>query len=573
MKLTYCAKIENPESHQLKVIIEGTKEASENNLTFFMPSWSPGSYLMREYGRNVRSFTAQSENGEFLYFEQLDKGKWQIDWPKSDLKKASNKFTVTYEVFCHELTVRTSHIDASHAFLHGPSIFMGLEDKILENPTLEVQFPPAWTKITTGLKDISEKREKFLYSAKNYDELIDCPLEIGCHETDGFMSAGKEHHLAWYGKTFKHKNDLKKDIKTVVDHISGFFGGVPYDQYMIITHLVPGLFGGLEHSNSTALQFCSTKFTERKGYLNWIELVAHEYFHTWNVKRIRPRELGPFNYTEEALTKMHWLTEGLTSCMDQLFVYRMGLSTQEEYLDLMKDNLNRYYAIPGRKFHTLEDSSFNSWIKLYRPDENHNNSSISYYLKGGLVFFVLAILMHEKGSSLNELILKLWKGYEDRPEVGYEKEEILAMIEELAGLDVCNEFDRMLSTTEEIDFESHLKKIGVDVEYDNEVKPNLGFVPDFKGDRVCIKSVVLDGPSYKSGLNAGDEIIAIDGMRILKSMFDNYSKFLLVDTSYTFTVSRLNQLVDVEVVVEKAPRKIKMLKSNDISKTALSLGV
>ena len=403
MKLSYKIIIDAPSTHQARVIIEGKKESSEKKLDFFLPRWSPGSYLIREYSRHISGIIATTSNGERLDIEQTATSVFEIDWNKSNLKKEDDSFTLSYFIYCHELTVRTSHIDDSHAFLHLPTLLMGILKHSILNPTLQLNFPPRWSHLTTGLRDISQKREDFIYSAANYDELIDSPIEIGCHETDGFQAFGVDHHLAFYGNQLPHKENIKADIKKIVEHIAGFMGGVPYEKYSFITHFSPGLYGGLEHCNSTALQFCPTQITNRKGYCNYLTLVAHEYFHTWNVKRIRPLELGPFNYLSEATTKLLWLAEGLTSLMDELFVYRMGLISIDEYLEMQKDNLNRYYATPGKKFHSLDDSSYNAWIKLYRPDENSHNSSISYYLKGGIVFFALNIMLAEKNKSIKRI--------------------------------------------------------------------------------------------------------------------------------------------------------------------------
>ena len=369
----------------------------------------------------------------------------------------------------------------------------------------------------------------------------------------------------------KHDHNLKADIKTIVETVLKTTKEIPYEKYTFMTHFAPGLFGGLEHCNSTALQYSSTSMTDRKSYIGWLELVAHEYFHTWNVKRICPVELGPFDYLTEAKTKMHWLTEGLTSFMDQLFVYRSGLSTLEEYLESMKVNLNRYFSVPGRKFHSLEDSSFNTWIKLYRPDENSNNSSISYYLKGGLVFFVLNTLLVKKNSGIDELFDLLWKRYKDNTSVGVTDLEVYEMISKLAGVEVKDQFAHMIRSTEEIDFEAFLKDMSIDVEYEEAKKADLGIKNKIVGDNIVISSVTLDGVAYKSGLNAGDEIIAIDGMRISKSNFSDYPKFLEVNKTYSFLVSRLGILRDIHVLMDKGDRVIKSLKSTDTNKTSTFL--
>lgn len=565
MKLSYKLVIETPSTHQVRVIIEGKKESSEKALDFFLPRWSPGSYLIREYSRHLSNPIATTKNGERLFLEQTNTSVFKIDWEKSSLKKEDDFFSLSYQVYCHELTVRTSHVDESHAFLHLPTMLMGVVGRSLENPMIELNFPASWSRVTTSLKDISDKREVFLYTALNYDELIDSPIEIGCHETDGFKINGIDHHLAFYGSQLPHKENIRSDIKKIVEYIANFMGEMPYERYSFITHFSPGLYGGLEHLNSTALHFCPTQIATRKGYVNYLALVAHEYFHTWNVKRIRPYELGPFDYLKEATTKLLWLAEGLTSLMDELFIYRMGLITLEEYLEMQKDNINRYYSIPGKKFHSLDDSSYNAWIKLYRPDENSNNSSISYYLKGGIVFFALNILLYEKNKSVNDLLKLLWDDYKKNPERGVTAEQVYKMIEDVAGSDVRNQFETMTSTTNDIDLEALCSRAGLRFDWDKTETPWLGMDADFYGDRVLVKSVILDGPAYKGGLNAGDEIIAINGMRVLKDRFNEHTKYLRPNETYDFTVARLSNLVRVSVNVGINPAKIKTIVASDVA--------
>jgi predicted metalloprotease with PDZ domain len=572
VKLSYKIKIDQPSTHQVFVSITGKKDSKNMIFDLFLPRWSPGSYLMREYSRHISRPMAQTSNGEVLFFEQIDTSVFRIDWKKSEIKTIDDNFTFSYFVYAHELTVRTSHVDSSHAFLHLPSLLMGIVDQEITDPTIEISFPASWSKISTGLKDISTKREQFIYTAKNYDYLIDSPIEIGCQETDGFKAFGVDHDLAFYGKTLPHNENLKADMKKIVEHIAGFFGGVPYEKYTFITHFSPGLFGGLEHNNSTALHYCPTQLTTRKGYINFLALVSHEYFHTWNVKRIRPLEFGPFNYLKEATTKLLWLAEGLTSLMDELFIYRMKLITVEEYLEMQKDNLNRYYSVQGRRLHTLDDSSFNAWIKLYRPDENMNNSSISYYLKGGIVFFALNILFAEKNKSINDFLKLLWEDFNKNPERGLNPEQVYAMVESVGGKEIREKFYEMTSTTKEIDLESLCMSAGMKFEWEKSDAPWLGVDAEFNGDRVSLKAVTLDGPGYKAGLNAGDEIIAINGMRILKDRYNDYSKYLQVNKKYNFTVSRLSQLVEIELLVENAPSKLKAITVVDKVKLDKILG-
>lgn len=566
MILKYLVEIKAPETHMVRVKIDAMRPKNTNKLQFFLPSWSPGSYLMREYSRNIRTLRVLNKTGEFLYFDQITKGIWEIDWTKSDIKSDSEEFSFEYEIYCHELTVRTSHVDISHAFLHGPSYLMGVVDHEMKNPIIEFKFPALWAKLHTALDDVSDIRDQFIYTAKSYDDLIDTPVEIGCHESDGFMHDGLEHHLVFYGDQYDHPYDLKADIKKIVETVSSHFSSIPYERYMFITHLSKNLFGGLEHKNSTALQFDGRKLKNRKDYINWLALVAHEYFHTWNVKRIRPIELGPFNYTEENYTKLHWLTEGLTSFMDELFVLRSGLINLKEYLIMQRQNLVRYYSVAGKKFHSLEDSSFNAWIKLYRPDEFSNLSSISYYLKGGLVFSTLHFEFQKVGASINDLLNALWDRYNLNPEVGVTKDEVLDMIEQIGNTKIRDQFELRISTTEDIDFDTYYQENGMQFIWEESNKASIGVDWEFNGENVFIAKVNLDEAAYKAGLNAKDEILAVNRVRFSKEDANNLDSILTVGKTYTFTVSRMNKLYEIPVTIGCEARQLKDIQIIDEEK-------
>jgi predicted metalloprotease with PDZ domain len=350
-------------------------------------------------------------------------------------------------------------------------------------------------------------------------------------------------------------------------------GGMPYDKYIFITHFVPKLYGGLEHLNSTALHFDGRKLGNRKDYLNWLALVAHEYFHLWNVKRIRPRELGPFDYLNEGYTTMLWLAEGLTSFMDNLFVLKSQLCSLEEYLEMVRSDFETYFHTPGRKFHSLEDSSFNAWIKLYRPDENSKNSSVSYYLKGGLVFSILNILLIEKGKHFDDFLKLLWKSYEDRPLEGVSKQEVFDLVRELVGAEGFDLFQDMIETTKEIDFEKYYARIGLKFNWDSPKSPYLGADFEYRDERVFVKSVTLDSPAYKFGLNAGDEILAINNLRFLKADAHDFSKLFIAGMNYDLLISRLDKLSTLSIVFEETPRTLKEIQVIDREKALKALGV
>lgn len=570
MKVSYLVDIKEPHLHLVRVTMTLQRPEKTRDLEVFLPSWSPGSYLMREYARHIRWIKATQENGEELWVDQTAKGTWVVSWEKSQLKKQLDGVSLTYEIYLHELTVRTSHVDSTHAYLHGPTYLMGVHGYEM-GPTIEFRFPPLWTHLSTSLKEVDGPREKFVFTAEDYDRLLDRPVEIGCHETDGFLVDGVPHALAFYGETYPHGQNLKKDLQTVVAEVARTMGGMPFDRYQFITHFAPKIYGGLEHLDSTVLQFDGRRLGGRKDYQMYLALAAHEYFHAWNVKRIRPRALGPFDYRNEAYTDLLWLAEGLTSFMDDWFVYRAGLSTLEEYLDVVKGNLETYYGTPGRKFHSLEDSSFNAWIKLYRPDENSRNSSISYYLKGGLVFNVLHFLLLEKGKGVDDLLKLLWDDFLRRPEIGLERKDVYAMVQELGGEKILESFSTMIETTQEIDFDSAFKRVGLELKWVDGAPSWLGAEWDFSGDRAIVRGVLLDSPAARSGLNVGDEVIALNGIRALKEDVEKWGQLLKPEVTYHLTVSRLGKLTNLELMTDKGPRILKEIAIVDRARAEAAL--
>jgi predicted metalloprotease with PDZ domain len=249
--------------------------------------------------------------------------------------------------------------------------------------------------------------------------------------------------------------------------------------------------------------------------------------------------------------------------MDELFIYQCGLITLQEYLEMQKKNLNRYFKTKGRRFHSLEDSSFNAWIKLYRPDENSGNSTVSYYLKGGIAFWCLNVLVVRSGSNMQALLKLLWERYKQDPAVGVTKEEVYAMVEQLSSSQVREEFEMMIETTQELDLEAYFAKAGLKINFEREAGSYLGFVAENRSGALFIKSVELDGPAYKSGLNAGDEILAINSLRVKHGDLEQLKQNLLSDVPYSFTITRLGQLQEIEVIPGNAPSLVKNIEVVD----------
>ncbi|PIP89978.1 MAG: hypothetical protein COW01_00710 [Bdellovibrionales bacterium CG12_big_fil_rev_8_21_14_0_65_38_15] len=573
MHLSYKISIPKPSNHMLNVKISLSEFDFDAPFTFFMPVWSPGSYLVREYSRHVQGVRCFDEQGRRVFVEQSDKNRYTVNCQHPDFKVAPRSISFEYEVYCNELTVRTSHIDSTHAFIHGPSVFMGIEDHAMKDLVLEVEFPPLWSNLSTTLKDISTERAVFKYQASDYDELLDSPIEIGCQETDGFMYEGKEHWWIYWGLLPKLEWNLKQDIEKLVAEVAKVPGELPYEKYMFMAHFAPGLYGGLEHSSSTVLAFDPLKMVNRKSYLDWLSLVAHEYFHVWNVKRIRPKALGPFDYQKENYTKMLWLSEGLTVFMDELFVLRSGLSTVEEYLEQQKTNMNRLLSTAGRKFDSLEDSSFNAWIKLYRPNENSMNSTVSYYLKGGLAFFVLNAWLKPFDKSINDFIAKLWSDYKSHPESGIDEDIVFNIIESLSDKKTRDDFSYLISGTDDLPLEAAAKECGLEIVFEQSLKVWTGLDMKFQAEQVFIDRVHLDSPGMKDEFNSGDELITIDGLRVMKSQWDKHSEWLKPEQKYQVVVARHGRLTELELTPARSPSLIKEIKVLDAKAVSKAFGL
>ena len=536
--IKYTLSFPQRRQHLLEIRLDLQLENSTDFIDLNLPVWSPGSYVVRDYSRHLRNVTAQTKTGTSINVEQVEKARYRVE------TSGVQELTVCYQVYCNELTVRTSELNDAHAFLHGPTHFFAVDGVEFDKYQVELDLPSDWKSVSTGLTEINKNK---LYEAASYDDLLDCPLEIGSHEIASFMVQGKPHYLACYGPLLPHKKKVLADIERIINHVADYVGEIPYDNYTIISHFLPKIFGGLEHKNSTAVQFCSLNFGSKEGYEQWLGLIAHEYFHTWNIKRIRPNHLDTFDYSKENFTDMLWLAEGLTSFVDDQFVYRMGFHTLEEYLQVIKNNLNCYESIPGRYQHSLEESSFNAWIKLYRPDENSNNSSVSYYLKGGLVFGLLNIMLHQAGSSTQAFVRALWQHYNGQPEKGISKQEVLDLITQLSNQQVSDTFAEMLVSKDDIAFEAYYKTVGLEFEREKAKALSFGIQTEFKENRIYIKAVSEGNVASDHGLYAADEIIAINGIRLLKDDWAKRNKWLQENEAYTFTISRQNILKNIVV--------------------------
>jgi predicted metalloprotease with PDZ domain len=530
MKINYTIDIQNPNTHYALVKLE-ISEIKDSKIHLKMPVWAPGSYMLREFERNIEQVNAISNN-KSIGISKSDKSTWIIE-PKSGDKN----ILVSYKVYCFENTVRTSYIDNDHAFLLLSSCLLYADKQ--GSGTLDINYPEAWTKISSTLIQLKPN----LFSFNNYDELIDSPIEIGNHQVLKFEVAGVPHTVALVGKNNCPTDKFKTDLQKICNTMYQIVGKHPCKEYLFIVHHVEEGGGGLEHANSNVVQMQRFAYSSKERYLNFLSLCAHEYFHLWNVKRIRPEALGPFDYSKENYTNLLWVAEGITSYYDELAMYRAGFRTESEYLRTLSSTFTSTLNRKGAEIQSLHEASFDAWIKEYRPNENSINTNISYYLKGAAIAALLDVelLDASKGSKgLDHLLQYLYAEYYEKKQRGFTDDEFYSAIDFVAGkpLNFKSWAEEINTSETNQKIKDILKKVACSIE--NKVQSNnyyTGVNTEQKGEKIIIRSIDGMSPAYGADLQAGDEIIAVNTVRI-KTSLDEVIKLIGEGNDLNFIISR-----------------------------------
>ncbi|WP_448338051.1 M61 family metallopeptidase [Chloroflexus aurantiacus] len=556
--ITYTIAMPMPHSHLFHVQIEIERnETGEIRLS--LPAWTPGSYMIREFARHVQEFQAVDAQGVRLPWRKIRKDCWQIE------AGAASRVIVTYKVYAFDLTVRTSHLDGSHGYFNGANVFMYVHGRTQEPLTLHVDPPTGW-RVTTGLSALPPdpaRPQRASFQATDYDELIDCPVECGTHRLLTFTVDDVPHTIAIWGHGNENEERLLADTKRIVEVQRAMFGSLPYRDYTFIVHLTDGKGGGLEHRNSATNMVDRWTFGEH--YERYLSLTSHELFHAWNVKRLRPAPLGPFDYQNENYTRLLWLMEGATSYYDDLLLVRAGLMSEERYLQKLAEKIVQLQSQPGRRLQSLEQSSFDAWIKLYRPDENSINSSISYYLKGALVcwMFDMAIRAQTNNErSFDDVMRYLYQRYPITGPGIPEDGAVLAAIEAIGGTDngLRSLYERYVVGVEELDYAAALAVVGLEPRWqyrrprpDGQPPAWLGVNWKKQGERTIVATVRSDGPAYEAGVYADDELVALDGWRVNEERLQQRLLERHPGDVVRLTLFRGDALIDVPVTLAVAP--------------------
>ncbi len=540
----YQVAIPEPENHLLYIELAiATSDFNQPYLDLKLPVWTPGSYLVREYAKNLQNFEAIAADGKSLPWQKISKNHWRIDI------NGQEQVLIRYQIFGNELTVRTNHIDASHAFFTGAAVFMyvdGYQDQPYQVAITKIK---ANWQVATALPPLPPTNT---FYAKDFDTLVDSPFEIGIHDRYEFTVLDKPHRLIVWGQHNADMNRMVKDTAAIVAVEAEMFGGLPYEHYDFILHASNG-YGGLEHKDCTVLLYNRLGFRKEENYLQFINLVAHEFFHTWNVKRIRPQALEKFDYDQENYTGSLWFSEGTTSYYDQIFPLRANLYDAKHYLKLVSKSITRLQTTYGRNVQSLYESSFDTWIKLYRPDANTHNSQISYYLKGELVSMLLDLLIRTKTNnlrSLDRVMQIMWERF-GKKETGFSEADLHSVIESVAGVDLSSFWNDYLYGTKELDYQYYLEPFGLELRSAIQDVPFTGMSLRAKNGFAEVEKVQFGSPAQQAGISAGDSLLAIADIRVTADSFSERLRDFAIGDSVPMTLFQQDLLKTVQVKLQE----------------------
>jgi predicted metalloprotease with PDZ domain len=547
----------NPNEHLFEV--EASFPTDAPHIDLWMPVWTPGSYLVREFSRHVQEFRALHTSKAPLAAQRLDKNTWRVP------RGAAPEVRVRYRVYANELTVRTSHLDASHGYFNGANLLVTSDAHRALPCELTLGLPGGWN-VHCALP-----RDGDVFRARDYDELIDSPVELGPQEALVFTAAGARHELVIWGRGNFEAGQLTKDLAAICEAEAKIFGGLPNKRFLFLVHLTDKGRGGLEHAASTTLLYPRFGFRPRKSYEDFLALAAHEYFHLWNVKRITPRAFVPFDYRKENYTGLLWAMEGITSYYDTFVLRRAGLIDAARYLVKAGEIITGVESTPSRKLQSLAEASFSAWIKHYRPDEHTPNSAISYYVKGEVVALLLDLhlrLATRDERSLDDVMRLLFERY-GRGE-GVPEDAVEAIACEVGGPGLRAFFAASVHGTSELDYsilaaagltlkrrvrEGAADKGGAAPSSDTGVeRAFLG--AEIKGsDRPTVGTVFTGSPAALGGLSTDDEIVAIDGFKVTAASLQERLDERRPGDPVTFTLFRRDELRTLAVTLGERPRE------------------
>lgn len=562
--IRYTVRFPAPQTHYAEVEASIPTDGRPS-IELMMPVWTPGSYLVREYARNVEDLRARDASGTERKAEKTRKNRWTIETGGND------RIVVSYRVYGRELAVRTNFVDGGFALLNGASTFLALVGGLDRPHEVTIVPPPGWLKTCTGLADAPDGKPHHFVAA-DYDTIVDCPIVCGNPTVYEFEIDGKKHYLVNEGEGGVWDGPRSaKDVETIVRAHRDFWGSLPYEKYVFL-NLITESGGGLEHKNSTVLMTSRWATRTRKGYLSWLNLVSHEFFHTWNVKRLRPVELGPFDYENEVYVRTLWVAEGFTEYYGRLLVRRAGLCTRDEYLagesapgqDKPANEVEALQQTPGRQVQPLESASYDAWIKFYRPDENTANTGVSYYVKGAVVGWLLDARIRKATGNARSLddVMRIAYDRFSGP-TGFTSADIRGIAQEVAGTDLAEWFRKALETTEELDYTEALDWYGLrfkpakadEKEKERPAKAWLGLTTKTENGRLLVDKVRRGTPGFDAGFNAGDEILGLGDFRVRPEQWSARMEQYRPNETVSVLIARRDKLARLDATFGAEPKE------------------
>ncbi|HWN86341.1 MAG TPA: PDZ domain-containing protein [Vicinamibacterales bacterium] len=567
--IRYTVGFPAPQTHYMEVTATVPTERRAD-VELMMAVWTPGSYLVREYERNVEGVSASAPDGRALAVLKSDKNRWRVT------TGGSSTVTVKYRVYGHEMSVRTNWIEAGFALVNGAPTFLTLADRTTRAHEVVITPAAGWAKSLTALPEMPGGPHR--YRAPDFDTLTDSPIVVGNPAVYEFTVDDKKHYLVNEGEggVFDGAR-AAKDLEAIVREYRRMWGFLPYDRYLFL-NLLTESGGGLEHKNSSVLMGTRWATRTRRAYNAWLDLASHEFFHVWNIKRLRPVELGPFDYENENHTRSLWIAEGVTDYYADLTLHRAGLITRDEYLDSLSDKIEELQTTPGRLVQSAEMASFDAWIKYYRPDENSINTSISYYTKGSVVALLLDARVRKATNgarSLDDVMKAAYEKYSGTR--GYTADEFRVVVEQVAGVSLKAFWDQAVTGTDELDYKEALETLGlrfrsVAVPAERPGKPWLGINTRNDAGRLVVSQVRRDTPALAAGLNVDDEILAIDDYRVRADRLDNRLEQYKPGDKVTLLVARREQLLRLPLTLGTEPPRSWRLEVNPSANDAQQSG-
>ncbi len=547
----YTVSFPAPQTHYVDVEAE-FPSAGQTSIELFMPVWTPGSYLVREYARNVEEVKGPGQ------VVKTTKNRWRVD------TGGASSVHLSYRVYCREMSVRTNWVEASFALLNGAATFMTQVGGLARPHEVTVKLPAEWKTAVSGM----DETEPHHFRAVDYDTLVDSPILAGNPAVYRFEVDGVPHFLVNEGEGGVWDGARSAaDVEKIVRSYREMWGGLPYRNKYVFLNLLTESGGGLEHRNSFTVMTSRWATRTHRAYVSWLDTVSHEYFHAWNVKRMRPAELGPFDYERENPTTSLWIAEGFTSYYGPLNVHRAALTTRAEYLGTGAETngslsalINSLQSIPGRLVLSAEQASFDAWIKLYRPDENTNNVAISYYTKGAVVAWLLDAKIRQATNdkkSLDDLMRVAFQRFSG--ERGFTPEQFKATAEEVAGVPLASFFRETVEKPGELDYSEALEWFGLRFKQGEPGREGAlrkawtGAETRTDNGRLLVSRVPRGTPAFQAGLNVDDEILAIGEYRVradlLAARLDNYRP----GDHVTILVARRDKLTQLELTFGEQP--------------------